>query len=165
MPKPRRKPSPPPQGDTGPDTPAQRNGADVITYREKNGAEYRRKRRKHALEIMHGAGKINARQCAAGIKLHELHCIVEMTGDAPFTKCYVDTSPNPSAVSLVQAERLSGFVDLFRHVPSAFKSVVWHVAIHGKQLRAGFSRDGRAAQAHKAQLQVALDLLANRLNI
>ena len=166
MPRRKRKPlSLPPQGETGPDTAAQRAGAHIGVYAEDSGAVFRRKRRDHPLEVLAANNKISSRQCAAGLRLHEAYCITEMGPDAAFTRDYVDTSPNPAAVALAQTERITRFVAIFRHVPAAMKGVVWHVAINGKQLRAGFSRDGKEASSHCAQLQVALDLVANHLGI
>ena len=167
MPRRKRKPQPlPPQGDTGPDTAAQREGSVILHVREDSGAVFRRKRWDHPLEVLVANNKISARQCAAGLKLHEAYCITEMGPDSAFLRDYVDTSPNPSAVALMQTERITKFVAIFRHVPAAMKDVVWHVAINGKQLRAGgFSRNSREASGHCAQLQVALDLVANHLGI
>jgi len=166
MAKRKRRPyQPPVQGEVGPITPAQMKGAVILTLREKNGTEFRRKRRDHALEILHKGGKINARQCAAGLRLHELYCITEMGPDAAFTRVYVDTTANPSAVALAQAERLTKFIELSREIPRGMSGVVWHVAIKGRQLRDGYSRDSKDAGVHCAQLQVALDVLANHLRI
>ena len=166
MPRRKRKPHAlPPQGDIGPDTPAQRAGAVILNVIEDSGAVFRRKRKDHPLEVMVVAGKISARQCAAGLKLHEAYCRTEMGPDSAFTRDFVDTSPNPSAVALAQTESITRFIAIFRHVPPAMKPVVWHVAINGKPLRAGFSRSGKEASGHCAQLQVALDLVANHLGI
>ena len=166
MPRRKRKPQPlPPQGDTGPDTAAQREGSVILHVREDSGAVFRRKRWDHPLEVLVANNKISARQCAAGLKLHEAYCITEMGPDAAFTRDFVDNSPNPSAVALMQTERITKFVAIFRHVPEAMKSVVWHVAINGKQLRAGFSRDKMEESIHCAMLQVALDLVANEVVI
>ena len=165
MAKRKRKPILPPQGDTGPNTAAQRAGAVILNVTEDSGAVFRRKRRDHALEIMASTGKISDRQCAAGLRLHELWCRTEMTGDAPFTKCYVDNSPNPSAVVAAQIERVAAFTALSKHIPAALRGPVEHVAIRGRLLRSGYSRDSKAASMHCAQLQVALDILANHLGI
>lgn len=162
------------QGDTGPMTAAQMEGAVLLSIREDNGAEFRRKRRDHALEIMASTkclngkpkqAEISTRQRDAGLRLHALHCVTEMSPDASFTRVYVDASPNPGAVALAQAERLAKFIELSRHIPRGMSGVVWHVAIRSRQLRDGFSRDGRDAQTHCAQLQVALDILANHLSL
>jgi len=155
----------PPQGDTGPDTPAQREGAVILNVTEDSGAVFRRKRRDHPLEVLAANIKISARQCAAGLKLHEAYCKTQMGPDSAFTREFVDTSPDPAAVALAQTERIARFTALFRHVPAAMKGVVWHVALNGKQLRAGFSRDSKEAASHCAQLQVALDLVANHIGI
>ncbi len=161
----RKPPLLPPQGDVGPNTAAQRKGAVILRVTEDSGAVFRRKRRDHALEIMAKSGKLSERQCAAGLKLHALYCATEMGPDAAFTRVYVDTSPNPAAVALAQTEKITRFIALFRHVPQALKGPVWHVAIKGHQLRAGYSRDGKDASMHQAQLQVALDILANFLGV
>ena len=162
----------PPHGDIGPDTPAQRAGAVYLVDVLPSGQKIQRKRRLHALEIMaaseHQNGKrkkaeISARQCAAGLRLHDLWCLTEMTGDAPFTKVYVDTSPNPSAVVAAQIERVAAFTALSRHIPTVLRGPVEHVAIKSRQLRDGYSRDGKDASEHCAQLQAALDILADHL--
>ena len=155
----------PPQGDIGPNTPAQRKGAVILNVTEDSGAVFRRKRRDHALEIMAASGKLSERQCAAGLRLHTLWCRTEMTGDAPFTKAYVDTSPNPSAVVAAQIERVAAFIAVARHIPAALRGPVEHVALKGKLLRDGYSRDGKDASMHQVQLQVALDILANFLGV
>ena len=162
MPRRRRKsPALLPQGDTGPNTEAQRAGAHIEAYTEDSGAVFRRKRRDHVLVIMAKAGKLSERQCAAGLRLHTLWCRTEMTGDASFTKCYVDTSPNPSAVVAAQIERVAAFSAAYKHIPPALRGPVDHVAIRGRALRDGFSRDSLDASMHSAQLKVALDILAN----
>ena len=155
----------PPQGDIGPDTKAQRAGSVVLNVTADSGTVFRRKRRDHALEIMASTGKISDRQCAAGLRLHDLWCLTEMTGDAPFTKVYVDSSLNPSAVVTAQIERVAAFTALSKHIPAALRGPVEHVAIKGRLLRSGYSRDSKDASMHCAQLQVALDILANHLGI
>lgn len=143
-------------------------------YREDNGAEFRRKHRDHVLEIMasskrrNGKAKqpeISTRQRDAGLRLHEAYCRTELSGDAPFTKVYVDVSPDPAAVALAQAERVTEYAILMAKVPQNMRGPVWHVAVMSKFLRSGYSKDGKEASMHKAQLQVALDLLANHLRI
>lgn len=162
------------QGDIGPKTPAALAGTTIMVFREDNGAEFRRKYRDHALEIMarskHRNGKprqpeISTRQRDAGLRLHEAYCRTELSGDAPFTKVYVDVSPDPSAVALSQAERVTEYAKLMSEIPSDLRGPVWHVAVMSKMLRAGYSKDGKEAAMHKAQLQVALDLLANHLRL
>ena len=165
MAKRKREPTLPPQGDTGPDTAAQRAGTVILVVTEDSGTVFRRKRRDHALEIMADSGRISDRQCAAGLELHELWCKTEMTGDAPFTKAYVDNSPNPSAVVAAQIERVTKFTALSKHIPAALRGPVEHVAIKGRLLRSGYSLDSKDASMHCAQLQVALDILANHLGI
>ncbi len=158
----KRKPYKPPlQGDIGPQTAAQSAGASIRVRREDNGTETRYKRRSHALEVMFAAGKISERQREAGLALFKAYCITQMTGDAPFTKVYVDVSPNPANVALMQTERAQKFTELSRHIPKALRGPVWHVAIHNKHLRRGYSRNGNDAQVHTSMLQVALDLVAN----
>lgn len=165
------KPEIPTQGDVGPDTPAQWIGAEKINYEEPNGAKFRRKRRAHALEIMRGRGEIDARQCAAGIALHEEFCETEKSSPSAFTKVYVDTSPDYGSLVLSLAERRGGFGDMYYAVPKAMRGPLNHCAILGLTLRVGneyvapYSRDSAAASAHCAQLQVALDILANHLSI
>lgn len=175
MTKPRsKKPVTLPQGDIGPDTPAQMAGAVVLSIVEDSGAEFLRKRKDHALEIMAGSKHLNgkpkkpeisARQCAAGLELHGLWCTTFKTGDAPFTKVFVDTSPNPAAVALMKAERVTKYKNLKEHIPKALLGPIGHVVLKGQLLLDGYSRDEKEALCHTAMLQVALDILGNELGI
>ena len=166
MAKRRRKPyTPPPQGDTGPDTAAQRRGAIIINFREDNGTVYRRKRRDHALEIYLRAGKLSARQAAAGMELLERHCMTELSAESAFSRIHVDSSPDPARVALVQAQRLTAFAELSKHIPRGCRGPVEHVCIRGRVLSDGYSRDEKDESSHLAILAVALDILANVLRI
>ena len=165
MPKPRRRPSLPPQGDTGPNTPAQLKGAEIIEVVEDSGAVFRRKHTDHALEIMAREGEISVRQRDAGLKLHALYCCTEMSPDASFTRVYVDVSPNPSAVSVALAERQSRFAAISRYIPTVLKGVVDHVVLRGHILSEGYSRDEHAESLHRVQLDIALDIIVKKLGI
>ena len=172
MPRRARKPyTPPPQGDIGPDTAAQRAGAVILTIREDNGAAFRRKRRDHALDIMYAAGKLTDRQHKAGMILFDAHCETQLSPASAFTKEPVDSTPDFSALILRAAERSAKFGRLYYAIPAAMRGPVSHVAVCGLQLMAGnevkppYSADWRAEQSHRAMLQVGLDILANGLRL
>jgi hypothetical protein len=152
-------------GDTGPDTAAQMQGAEIRRQDIGSGAVLRYKRRWHVLELMHKRAAISARQRDSGM---ELHARYERTGLSPasaFTKVQVDTTPDWDAITLGQIERQHAFTRLSRHVPKAFQKPVWHVCIEGKELKDGLARDAMEQSSMMAQLQVALDILANELRL
>lgn len=166
MAKRRRQPSaPPPQGDIGPDAPAQRAGATITVHREANGADFRRKRREHPLEVMLAGGRISQRQCIAGLRLHSLWCLTELSGECAFSRVKVDTSSRADDSTVAQLEHIARYVALAKHVPRALKGPVEHVAIRGRHLRDGYSRNGMDAASHAAMMMVALDLVANEMGV
>jgi len=177
MAKRRRRPSPPPQGHVGPQTTAQMENAEIRYTREDSGALVRRKNRLHALEIMaatkHLNGKpkkreISDRQCAAGLRLHALHCMTELSPPSAFSRCFIDANPDPGAATAMLADRMTKFNDKAQHIPRDCERVVWHVVIEGKALRCRrgpHSRDSYEASEHRAQLQKALDILADHFGV
>ena len=160
-----------PQGDPGPNTEMQRSGATITRFREDNGAWFLRKRRDHALEIMRDARRISTRQCDAGMILNKAFCKTELSPPSAFTKEVVDFTPDYGALILKRAELSGGFGRLYYAIPKAMRGPVNHVAVLGLMLRFGndyvapYSRDGHDESSHRAQLQVALDLLGNLIKL
>lgn len=168
MTKPRRKPAPLPtmQGDLGPNTPAQRAGVRLEPVEgDANGTH--RKRRVDWLERYHYGevdkkGKLrikpflDIRQYQAGV---EIRNALEATQKSPAqTGERVDASPKPDANIDVQVDAISRYARARKAVPRAHAYVVDHVCEQNRPIS-----ELTEKAAHKAMLQVALDLVANHL--
>lgn len=160
MARPRRRPSRPSQlaqGDTGPDTAAQRAGAVVLELQEDNGAVFRRKRRDHALEIIQRRGDISARQMAAGLVLYAAAADTMRSPESAFSRVYVDASPQPDNVAIMQAERVGRLAAITQHIPRGCWPIVEAVCVRSVVPARGFD--------DCARLQVALDIVGNHLGL
>ena len=170
MAKRKRQPALPPSGDTGPDTAAQRAGAVYPIDTEVNGQQFLRKRREHILDKMMRSNRkrpamISARQCAAGLKLHERYLGTMRGPPSAFTRPYVDCAPNPAMVVLHQCEAVERYERLTSHIPRGMGKIVFAVCCEGRSIRPGVTRDKMEADSLCAQLQVALDVLGNELGL
>ncbi len=142
--------------------------AKIHHIREDSGAVFRRKSRRHALEIMAAKGEISRRQRDAGLKLHEVFCMTELSPPSAFTRDFIDANPQPGAATAAKADRVSRFNAKARHVPKECQRVVQHTVIEGKRLRCRrgpLSRDSYQAAAHRALLHKALDILADQFGV
>lgn len=139
MAKARRKPSKPAiplqWTDTGPDTPAQRQGATYSATRGGRDGEII-KRREHLLVALssprtYGSTTrpelITGRQRDAGIALHDAWCET-MRGSGPIGE-HVDSSPDWSAIALANAERIGRFGAVSAFLPGHCRDVVLMVCI------------------------------------
>ena len=167
-------PAPPPQGDIGPDTPAQRRCARIVTIREPNGAVFQRRFIEHPLDTLiatthrNGAKKdpeISQRQYLAGDELLKAFCETQLSGASAFTKDFVDSSPDYDAMVLKNTERSSRFGELYYALPADLRPAVNHVILLGLPPRSGLSQTTRDAMLTLPVLQIALDLTANRLRL
>ena len=135
---------------------------------EDSGAVFRRKSRRHALEIMAAKGEISRRQRDAGLKLHEVFCMTELSPPSAFTRGFVDANPIPGAATAMKADRVTKFNDKARCIPEDCQRVIEHVVIRGRRLRCRrgpLSRDSYQAAAHRALLHKALDILADQFGL
>lgn len=158
--KKRRRPSAPPAftGDHGPDTPAQRAGSHLEAVPEDKNQMGRRVREERLWWMHHKAKpghRINLRQYQAGKAIRDAWCRKEMLSSGGELREQVDNSPRPDAAVAAQIDAISHFKFIMDAVPSAHRSVVEHVCFDN--LPISTHKDG------KAMLQVALDLVANKL--
>ncbi len=167
----RRKPAPlPQQGDTGPDTAAQRAGAVILNITEGGGAVFRRKRRDdHLILMATGNGKrtaiITMRQAEAGIKLEEAWNATETSPGPAWTRVYVDCTPRPGDVNTHKLEASRVYADLRMVIPRDCRNVVEAVCCAGYSIKPGLTNDTRRAGTLKYQLRRGLDILARELRI
>ena len=166
MPRRRRRPVPP--GHVGPQTAAQMTDAKIHHIREDSGAVFRQKSRRHALENMAAKSEISDRQCAAGLRLHALHCMTQLSTPSAFTRDFIDANPQPGAATAMKADRVTRYNDKARCIPKDCQRVVQHVVIQGRRLRCRrgpLSRDSGQAAEHRALLHKALDILADQFGV
>lgn len=151
-----------PQGDVGPETAAQMQGAEVIPLRTRGG-DWRVKIRRHPLEWMakpqgkRRAALITPRQRNSGMHVAELAERLEATGEAPWFRPYVD---KPGA----RGERLIYAIDdwhvlrlLMRRVPRESLAIVNHVVLRGRTIRPGFTNREATARVMTQRLCDVLD--------
>ncbi len=159
-----------PQGDTGPDTPAQRAGAVILEVQEGGGAVFRRKRHdNHLIKMATGNGKraaiITMRQAAAGMKLEEAWNATERSPGPAWTRVFVDCTPRPGDVDTAKLEAAGAYADLRMVIPRDCRRVVEAVCCAGYSIKPGLTNDTRRAGTLKYQLRRGLDILARELKI
>ncbi len=136
MPKKRRKHQLPPSGDTGPDTEAQREGAEYSVDPD-TGA--RRRFKTHILERMarswggHDA-LITVRQCRAGLKLLEKYELTKLSAPPAWTRDYVDASPKPGDVNIEKLLAEARYQKIENIVPHESRPVVFWVVIQRRAI-------------------------------
>lgn len=165
-----RKITMPKQGDTGPDTLAQRVGAVILETQEGGGAVFLRKRQdNHLLKMATPNGKrgaiINMRQAAAGMRLEELWNKTEFSPGPAWTRVYVDCTPKPGDVDTSKLEASGAYSDLRMVIPKDCRHVVEAVCCAGWSIRPGLTNDWRRATTLTYQLRRGLGVLARELKI
>ncbi len=154
-------------GDHGPNTKAQMSGAEVVPVKGDNPNGVGQKRRENVLARMHGdmgkSGGISLRQYQAGMEIQEAYCGCEKlsSGNSDYSKPIVDSSPRPDMFMEKQVDAVSRLARAMAGVPSNMQYVIEHVCWHNQPV-AKLSK-GRNLGMHRANLKVALDLVANRL--
>lgn len=165
----RRPYTPPPQGDPGPDTAAQRQGAVILEVIE-GGQKWRRKRRDHILDIMARGTRrrpamISRRQAAAGMELVD-RFEATMTAPSPaWTRIFVDSSPRPGDVSVADLEAKARLAELTVLIPRHCKAVTYAICRDNHSIRPGFTNSPDRAQIWLKRLREALDILADHLRL
>lgn len=144
------------------DTPAQNAGTTIETVREPGKADRKRRYRLHILEQMHRGGRISRRQMLAGMELHEAWCATQLSPPA-VREVVVDGTMDPDRITVAQVEAMQRYADLAAAVPAAQRYVVRHVVLDNRAVRDGLARNAMEAHGPMAELQVALELVANRL--
>ena len=160
----KRKPYVPPiQGDTGPDTPAQRTGA-VLVKETENGVTTQYLRRDHMVTQMLKGGHLTARQAAAGIELADRWDDTMRSPDPSWTRIFVDSSPKPGDVNVAQLEAKARWQELSAHIPREARGVTVCVCCYNLAIRPHFTSNTRMVPILRHRLQNALDRVADHMN-
>ena len=162
------KPKQAPQGDHGPRTAAQQDGTYLVQADKDNPNGMAQKRRINQITAMHNEGQLSIRQYQAGIELQDawLANVGLNSGDSDYSKPIVDCSGSSERYSDMQAATIQRWTTAMSAVPTAMRSIIKHVCIANE----GFGLpihmlDVREymQDMHRANLKVALDLVANKL--
>lgn len=148
------------------DNPAQNAGTVVEVVSETGKADKKRRYRLHTLERMGkrppGKGRLHPRQVMAGLKLYEVWCETQMS-PAAIREIFVDGTMDADAITVAQVTAMQEFAMVWEWVPREFRGIVGHVVLEDRELRFAPLAGGGEDRSPMAQLQVALDLLANRM--
>ncbi len=164
----KKKPSVlPPSGDTGPDTEAQRLGAE---YPVDPTTGARRKFRLHVLlRMVKEEGRwpalISARQCAAGLALLKKYDLTKLSAPPAWTRDYVDASPKPGDVNVAKLVAQARFERINDIVPSESRPVVFQVVCEDRAIRGDITDSSVEAAMLLGLLRNGLDAVAMELSI
>lgn len=164
--KKREAQAPLPQGDTGPETPAQMHNADIVPMHKGN---WYFKRRLHPLDRMarpYGKRRdadITARERNAGIEVVNLHEATERSGGPAWNKVYVDSSPKPGDIDVKRLEAETKLRRMWAEVPREARPIVNHVIVHRGMIRREFTNDPQRQEYWLGQLRSVLKTWAKIL--
>ena len=151
-------------GDHGTGTSAAKSGTvleQAKTDDGRNPNKMARRKRINRIEEMSKRNQLSMRQYQAGIAIQEAWCAVQTLSSGGELKERVQASPKPDATVARQVDASSQLKFVMDPVPSAMRYVIEHVCWHNQPL---YTADaGRKHGSAKANLYVALDLVANRL--
>ena len=160
----RQQPDVPTQGDIGPDTPAQRRGAQIIEL-PVGGGKVQRKRRSHLLDRMHRRGDLTRRQVAAGIEYLNRWEATWRTPPPAWTRDHVDKSPRPGDVSVASLEAKGHFLELSQWVERDARWIVNAVVLQEAPIRPTLTDNYEKGERIKARLREQLNRLAAALRM
>lgn len=152
------------QGDIGPDTAAQRHGAQIVEF-NLGGSRIRRKRRNHLLDRMQRRGTLNSRQVVAGIELLDRWEATWLSPPPAWTRDHVDSSPRPGDVNVAGLEAKRRYIELSQWIEREWRWLVQAVILHEKPIRPALTKSDDAAMAYRAALRRQLNRLATALRI
>lgn len=161
----RKPPSLPPHGDIGPDTKAQWDGAKLLPRREPNGQAFRRKDRRHIVEIMAEGNRrrpaiLSRRQSAAGMALVDLYDATRRSSSPPWTRVVVDSSPRPDDATVNQLQAQWELAHAVKAIPRHCLWIVQAVCRDNQSLRPGITSNVDRAKSYQPILREGLDALA-----
>lgn len=105
---------------------------------------------------------LSMRQRQAGMEIRNAWSGVEKLSSGGELKEQVDSTPKPDATMAIQIDAQSRLVNAMAAVPRDMRDVVEHVCWHNLPITQKIGK-GRAHYSRRADFQVALDLVANRL--
>ena len=168
MPRRKRKPlALPPSGDTGPNTEAQRAGAQYSVDPSTGAC---RQFREHVLGRMarprgrHPA-LISRRQCAAGMALLDKYEGTMLSAATSWTRDYVDASPIPGDVNVARLVAQTRFEKINAIVPLESRPVVFQVVCEGRAIKGGITSSDKEAALLIGLLRDGLEAVALELSI
>lgn len=169
--KPRKLAVPSFTGDHGPKTAAQMAGTKIVPISDKdNPNNTGQKRRENVLERMHlgrgadEAASLSLRQYQAGNAIQEAFCKCDAlsSGNSDYSKPIVDSSPKPDQFTAMHCDAQSRLSFTMAKVPQDMRAVVEHVCWYNQPI-SGMCHHPRDIGMHRANLKVALDLVANHI--
>lgn len=156
----------PVHGNVGPDAPAQRRHAIITVRTERNGTRTQSKFTTCIIDRLrnqtdkNGDAMYSKRQMLAGELYFAAYSKTLQTGEASFARPYVQSSPDYDAQSIRRAEARAEYGRLRDTIPMAFRPIIRFVIEMENDIP-----NTPAAGSYHAQLQVALDLLANEMRL
>jgi len=132
MPRARRKPSAPPQiTDTGPDTPAQREGATYAQTKDGRPGEVR-KTRQHPLERMETRGALTFEEKERGMMAVKLFEATHKGG--PMLREFVDGRADPDLPAVLRCDAHFAYARAVVDIPPRCRRAYDHVVEDGRYL-------------------------------
>ncbi len=170
MVKNKRKPTLPPQGDTGPDTEAQRALAIIRTVVEKNGTRWQQKFNDCVISRMaqpngSRAAMITPLHAAAGIQFLEAWLGTQLSGSPAWTRDYVQTSPNYGSVDAARLDAMAKWSRIRSLIPKDTRNLVDRVCCGETTITRIAHGDNRRIGRLKSRLRRGLGVLAKELGI
>jgi len=162
--------------DRGADGPAARNresevvegidpevDPDTNEVKRRNPNGVKRLRYLDMLETYHKRGIISARGMRAGERLRDAWATTQRSAGNNFSQDKVDSSPKPDAQAAINADRMTAYIRITQHIPTADHALLMAVVCEGHSISAlPEYRAGRIDRG-KAHLRAALDRLADKL--
>lgn len=152
-------PTKPLQGDWGPRTAAQMDGAVIVPVEGDNPNGVARKYRESPIARMHRLALISQRQFQAAQEISDAWCECEKLSSGGALKEKVDSSPNPTAISAAQADALSRLNRAMKAVAPLRRYVVEWVCYDNRRVEELKGPYG----VHMANFMQAMDEVADRL--
>lgn len=148
-------------GDHGTGTRAAMAGKEVRPIRDTNGNNPNNIGRVEAINVLAGLSFLSMRQFQAGEEIQLAWLGVEKISSGGELKEQVDSTPKPDAAMAIQIDAQSRLVNAMSAVPSDMRGIVEHVCWHNLPLKKQSKRSKYFER--QSELQVALDLVANKL--
>jgi hypothetical protein len=134
------------------------------TGKKENPNGVKRARRVSWAEVYRNKGKLTARQYNAATMLQGAWERTQRSQPA-IRKVKVDSTTKPDAARAIQADRLSKFHAIYRHVPLSAKPVIDHVVIDNRPAGQMAGARGRSLGRHMARLSEGLEKVADALGL
>lgn len=105
--------------------------------------------------------ELSTRQYQAALAIEEAYCRVQMLSSGGELKEQVDATPKPDATIAAQVDATSQLARVMKRIPQSIRPVIEHLFWHNRALSQFVQ--GKAFYNRRAEVKVALDLVANEL--